>query len=229
MFVSLPRPLRFVLICALALVGIAFATAASTLAGLLFGLDLSGGFGAGMAAALFVQQLVLFGLGLALAPSKAPRTVPVDRLPAALFGVACGLTGSAIGMFLAVLQTQLFGVEVEEQLWIVEALGRGDLWSVALIALVVIAAPLGEESYFRRFFFPTLSGPVGSLVALLISAALFALIHFNPTGLALYFVLGCTLGVAYRVTGRLTAAVAGHMAHNALTVGLFFLGKFLGA
>ena len=61
------------------------------------------------------------------------------------------------------------------------------------------------------------------MAAYLLPAVIFALIHFNPTGLLTYLWLGVVFAHAYRLTGRLWVAMLVHFGNNAFTFGLLLL------
>jgi hypothetical protein len=54
-----------------------------------------------------------------------------------------------------------------------------------------------------------------------VSAALFALIHFNPAQMPHAFVIGLLLGWMYQRTGSLAPAIAFHWANNTVAYLLF--------
>lgn len=223
---------RTTLTLAIAIVALVLISLLSLLAAMASGLrigDVDVAFGAPLAIAMLVQNVLMVAFGLTFAPRGAaiPRRV-VGKLPAVGVGLACGLAGSFLGMVLALLQS-LLGMEVEEQAWILATLERFDLWTALLAVAVVVVAPLGEETFFRRYLFADLEHRGGPLVAALLSAALFAGIHFNLSGLALYFVLGLALALAYRLTGSLIAPLVGHAAHNALTLAIALIAARSGA
>ena len=88
----------------------------------------------------------------------------------------------------------------------------------ASVGIVVLVAPLLEEMVFRGFLLPAVSRRTGPAVAILLTAALFGLVHrpffyAGPT-----FALGVLLGWLYWRTGRLWVSVGCHGAHNAVMV-----------
>ena len=48
----------------------------------------------------------------------------------------------------------------------------------------------------------------------LFSTGLFAVVHFNPSGFAIYLVIGLILGLVYVHSRSLVAPVAAHVVHN---------------
>lgn len=102
---------------------------------------------------------------------------------------------------------------------------------LALFATVSVLAPLAEEIYFRNFLLSLLKRKFGLAVALVVSASLFALVHFQfidhpgvvgwvTTGLL--FGLGLINALWVARTGLLWLAIASHAAYNSVLVVLPF-------
>lgn len=89
--------------------------------------------------------------------------------------------------------------------------------SPLLIALLlvgaVIVAPVVEEIGFRRVLFG-LFRPLGAWPAILMSCAVFSLVHGFLLGIPGLFLLGFLFQYAYLRTRNLTAAVLLHMVVN---------------
>ncbi len=94
--------------------------------------------------------------------------------------------------------------------------------TVVLLAFVVIA-PVAEELFFRGVVLTAWEREYGPRVALIGSAALFALAHISVVQALPIFALGLLLGVVYRRTGSLPASIALHAAFNGISVGITFL------
>ena len=98
------------------------------------------------------------------------------------------------------------------------------LRAVPMLVTVTIAAPLGEEIFFRGFTLPALRRSFGILAALLISAALFSLLHMDPVGFAGLLEIGLVLAVLRSWSGSIWTAVIGHLVNNGIAGGAFLLG-----
>lgn len=87
-------------------------------------------------------------------------------------------------------------------------------WFAVLAVVVVIGAPVVEEIVYRgmvqRGFVSSWGAPVG----LVVTAALFAVIHMSWAETPALFVFALVLGVASHRTGRLGPAIVTHMAFN---------------
>ncbi len=114
-----------------------------------------------------------------------------------------------------------FGVTVPPQEAAQTVMAR-QLWpeAAATAAAVVIVAPLLEEMVFRGFLLSALSRRMGPTGAVVLSAALFGLLHTadHPFYGGPIFVLGLLLGWLYLRTGRLWVAVGCHGTFNALAL-----------
>jgi membrane protease YdiL (CAAX protease family) len=113
-----------------------------------------------------------------------------------------------------------------------ENIFRRDFWPMTLT--VVIAAPLGEELFFRGFAFPLLAWggspakdvvPYNTpLVAALISGALFSAIHMDPIGFVGLMEIGVWLAVLRWGSGSLLAPLLGHALNNGAAALAFRMG-----
>lgn len=105
-----------------------------------------------------------------------------------------------------------------------------DSGSLLLILFVVpILAPIVEEILFRGYIlgFLTYPDPQNSnrkIAAVIVSAMLFAAMHFQGIGSAFdafvlfwTFLLGTVFGITYIKTGKITSAIIGHMVYNGIT------------
>jgi membrane protease YdiL (CAAX protease family) len=87
----------------------------------------------------------------------------------------------------------------------------------SFLAIVVMAA-LTEETVFRGLVLRGLLGEKRPWRAVVISSALFAVMHLNPWQLATAFVAGLILGWAYLRTQSLGLCIAGHALNNAVSL-----------
>lgn len=82
-----------------------------------------------------------------------------------------------------------------------------------------VIAPVVEELFFRGFIFAGLRGRYSWQWAAVISAALFALLHFTPTALPPIFLLGLVFAWLYQHSGSIWPAILMHMLTNSLALG----------
>jgi membrane protease YdiL (CAAX protease family) len=93
---------------------------------------------------------------------------------------------------------------------------------VLIAVSVVLLGPMLEELLFRGAVFGPLLQDKSPLAVVLVSAALFALVHQEPRRLLPIFAVGLVLGYVRYLSGSLLPAMALHASFNALPfVGLF--------
>jgi len=99
------------------------------------------------------------------------------------------------------------------------------------VLLLVVLAPLSEELLFRGFIFgglaPSVVGPIGAIV---LSSAIFAVIHVQYSWLIMtqIFIYGCVFGVVRWRSGSLWPPMIAHGLINGLAAVMFFLGQSAG-
>jgi len=106
---------------------------------------------------------------------------------------------------------------------------RHDPWAWAMIAAVVLGAPIVEEAVFRVYLQSVLLVVLrNTWAAILVAAAIFGTVHaIGPAQTASPWyaavevgVLGLCMGAAYERTKRVGVPIAMHAAFNALNVGM---------
>ncbi len=146
---------------------------------------------------------------------------PVRRAAFGIAAVAAVLPVCVAVMILSAILFALLGVpqQVHPLLEVLEV--RPSPWAiVGVILQAVVLAPLAEEFLYRGVLMWPLVRGLGAAPALLVSSAVFGLVHApaQPQAVLPLGILGAVLGyVAYR-TRSLVPAVAGHAAFNALMV-----------
>lgn len=89
------------------------------------------------------------------------------------------------------------------------------LWLIVLVLIVVVGAPLVEELLYRGLLQGAFVRRIDDVVAVVLVAAWFALIHFRPVEYPGLFTIGLVLGVCTLVTRRLGMSIVAHCAFNA--------------
>jgi membrane protease YdiL (CAAX protease family) len=175
-----------------------------------------------MAAAVLYTVLVLYdqrpvAAGLSLR-NWAPK-VTLGLLAAVLvIPLSLGLEQLSTQALRHVAYTTLIQRAFRENMDEVMGLFRGPGGLALEILLVGIIAPCGEELFFRGFAYRCFCTRWGPAAGMLVSAALFSLIHLNPDGLLPIFVVGCALAYLYERTGTLVAPFTLHAANNIAAV-----------
>jgi CAAX protease family protein len=103
-----------------------------------------------------------------------------------------------------------------------------EAWVVSLFG--VTFAPLLEELFFRGFLYPVLVRRLGMVLAVILTAAGFGLIHAPQLGRAwapvlVVFLVGLTLTITRAVTKSVAAGVLIHIAYNGTISVLIFLAS----
>lgn len=86
-------------------------------------------------------------------------------------------------------------------------------------------APMFEEFVFRGLIYQGLKKNVGIIRAVLISSALFSLLHFNAAQFLPVMGLGVLLCFIFEYTGSLVPSIVVHIINNGFFLGLFLLMK----
>ena len=102
---------------------------------------------------------------------------------------------------------------------------HGSALPVLLLALLAAAvvAPICEELFFRGMLYRYLLRRWPVWAAVLVSATIFAALHFIPILIPVFLYLGLILTIQYHVTGSLTNSMMLHAAGNAVTTVLVYL------
>ncbi|KAJ4711326.1 CAAX amino terminal protease [Melia azedarach] len=103
-------------------------------------------------------------------------------------------------------------------------IGSSSISTACLVGITGVLAPLLEENVFRGFFMVSLTKWVPTPIAVIISAAVFALAHLTPGEFPQLFVLGTALGFSYAQTRNLLTPITIHAFWNS---GVILLLTFL--
>lgn len=101
--------------------------------------------------------------------------------------------------------------------WMMQMPGIGDLLLCLLVNALVPA--FAEEVFFRGGIQQLLMAWVKKpAAAIILSAAFFSFLHFDPTGFLVRFMLGIFLGAMFYWSGSLRLSIAAHFVFNAFEV-----------
>lgn len=95
------------------------------------------------------------------------------------------------------------------------------LW---LLPAVAVAAPIVEELVFRGVLYPYLRQLMRPLFAVLLSAAIFSLVHFIDVLLAPLFVTGVVLALVREYTESILPCILLHALLNGISLTVFYIG-----
>jgi membrane protease YdiL (CAAX protease family) len=87
---------------------------------------------------------------------------------------------------------------------------------ILFILLGAIAAPIGEEVFFRGFLYNVLKHRFGVTVGIVVSGLAFALIHISPLAVVIIFPMGMILAYTYERTRSLWVTICMHAVNNGL-------------
>jgi membrane protease YdiL (CAAX protease family) len=143
-------------------------------------------------------------------PFGRPRAVALLLGAAGVLGASIALGDAIVVLGLEDVGTLKFLNDVLAQL------GLGQ----RIVALVVLglAAPIGEELFFRGLVLRRLVGPLGTRNALILSALLFGLVHLDPVQSPAAFLIGMYFGALVLETGSLWTSVVAHAINNSSMV-----------
>lgn len=94
---------------------------------------------------------------------------------------------------------------------------------VTSLLQVCIIAPIVEEILMRGFILGGLRNSYGITIALLISAALFAVLHFNMVQTLSAFVCGIILGILFIKTGSISSCIIAHSGYNLISFAIMIM------
>ncbi|MBI4101119.1 CPBP family intramembrane metalloprotease [Candidatus Microgenomates bacterium] len=173
----------------------------------------------------------LLGLAIILAYVRR-RGVSLRRFGFKSFNVirAAGLilAASALllvmtGIALAVVNSLLPGLNLEQEQDIVFTAAQTPLEVVLSFISLVIIAPLAEETIFRGFMLPALAARFGIVIATLVTSTLFGAIHWQINVAIVTGIMGILLAWLYYKTRSLWPAILFHSLKNLVAFILIFI------
>ncbi len=124
-------------------------------------------------------------------------------------------------IFIVAMIAQIFSYEPPPQTVVQLYLKESQKGSLVFFTFfVAIAGPAIEEIFFRGFAYPAFRTRFGVRFAILITAAIFALLHWHLAAFLPIFILGLCLASLYEKTGSLVPSMTLHMIHNLIMVGM---------
>lgn len=94
---------------------------------------------------------------------------------------------------------------------------------VLVFTVGAIIAPIVEEMLFRGLLYQWLRSRTGAIAAILLSGAIFSVVHFIPVLFLPLFVVGVVLGAVFEWTRSLWITITLHFFQNALAISVLFL------
>ncbi len=97
------------------------------------------------------------------------------------------------------------------------------IWTVLGLA-VMVAAPLGEELFFRGLIYRGVAGLAGPTVGAMVSALAFSAVHANVSVVVPFAAIGMIFAWVYRASGSLWTTIAAHAIFNGVSFVLTLYG-----
>ncbi|MCX5688145.1 MAG: type II CAAX endopeptidase family protein, partial [Candidatus Omnitrophica bacterium] len=91
-----------------------------------------------------------------------------------------------------------------------------------LTIFVSILGPIIEEIFFRGFLYSAVRKRFGVIIGVLLSSALFSMLHTNIASFLPIMILGVLMAFLYETTSSLIAPIAVHILHNSIILGFVF-------
>ncbi len=151
----------------------------------------------------------------ALAVLLGPRRLAI--LPLYSWAAATFVASLVVGAVYVVLASKVSPELVPPPL--PEAINGGELRGLTFL-VVVMLGPFVEEVFFRGFVFSGLLHRFGLSVAIVVSAAVFAMAHMDAAMAGPAFFSGLVFALVYWRTGTLWPLVLAHTAQNAIAFAL---------
>jgi len=187
-------------------------------------------FGHLVSGAVIYGSILLFLVGLMIYRNISPSRV--FGWQECGFGAALGrglLYLAAAYPLLMLVQAMVFGAtdgELSPQevvQFLQDAEAPRDRFAVVVLAVAV--APVAEEMIFRGYLYAVGKRYLGTVLSLVLSSLLFAVLHGHAASIPALFTLAMCLGLAYEKSGSLIVPMIMHAVFNAISVGaiLFLL------
>lgn len=150
----------------------------------------------------------------------------------ALLGLGMWVVLQAVGFIIAQTGGEPLSSETSQSI-----ANTGSL--LLLLFVVPILGPIAEELLFRGYIlgflvYPDPKNNTRKIAALIFSSLLFSAMHFQGLAstfdffvLFWTFTLGMVFGISYLKTGKITVAIAGHIAYNGITSLLIVIPMYL--
>jgi membrane protease YdiL (CAAX protease family) len=194
-----------------------------------------------VAAGLFgYDTLAFYAAAFVLAPLAALTSLAwpliLRRCAAGELGIATPVHGWMLRAFFTVLVIvpasaamaliieRLFGISFEEINNALYALDRLDTAGLVVAGIgIVLLAPVAEELLLRGVVFGALRNRFGPSLAIVLSAALFSVLHVAWAVMPIIFMLGLVFGWLRQRSGSVWPSVLLHGLNNLWSFGLFLL------
>jgi membrane protease YdiL (CAAX protease family) len=168
---------------------------------------------------------VAFGTARLLGPSAADG-LRLSRSRATALGLVAAVVGTSALSVAAGAASELVGARKAGTMEEIASSLSHARPPLMLLAIVLLGALPGmaEETFFRGLMQTRLVARFGRWPGVVVTAALFGLIHLDPVQGPLAFLLGVFLGWTAEVLGGIRPSIAAHAVNNAVFVAAACLG-----
>ena len=138
------------------------------------------------------------------------------RMPHWRTFIACLLVlGASLGAIqLYVMVTTYLGIEILVPADLPSDLVLPGALSILTVIALAVITPIAEEAFFRGFVLRGLVNRWGMAPGIIVSAAIFAALHFQPSIIIPVFITGLLLGALYWQTGSIWPGIGVHAGQN---------------
>ena len=136
-------------------------------------------------------------------------------------GLVTGFAGQLVIVAIVIPLYRLLGIDTDEVGQTAEKLANRAVHApdvLLLVLIVVLGAPVIEELFYRGLFLRSVERRWGSGVAIALTSAVFAALHFQPYDFLALFLFGVIAAVLAVRTGRLGPGIWAHLAFNLTAV-----------
>ena len=172
-------------------------------------------------AILLVLAYVVFAVAIWLVARQLgePRDVLALRRTPLGQGAALAVGGLIVGVAAAAALDPIFHGSSSQRIAVGDFNGAASAIAFALSAVTIIGgAALTEELYFRGLLYGRLDARFGVASAVVGSAGVFGLAHFEPNAFPALFALGLVLGLVRMRSSSIWPGVAIHAANNVIAI-----------
>lgn len=143
------------------------------------------------------------------------------------WGVLYGAAAIAVGTGVAAITAALFGSFESNAGEVLDSISSNKPLLAVFLLTVTIGAPICEEIAFRGLAFGAAAKRrLAPWLAVVISAALFAGIHFEPIRFPLLFAVGITFGIARWHTRSTVTSIVAHVTLNTVSSSALIFSLF---
>jgi len=156
-------------------------------------------------------------------PVDGWEAVGVRKLPwhrAVPTGIAVGLGAMFVRLIVAIPTVLIMGFDRSDlEQTDIQALSQfGGVFFLLFVALVAGVAPFAEELFFRGHLFRWSASRCGTSYAYVLSATIFALVHFHPALIPMHLAVGLVFCWSYDRWRTLSVPITAHATVNAFGI-----------